>query len=65
MIIFRNYLDKFVIVFLDDILIYNIQEATIVEDVGINIPRIYVSLEDRQTKHKSHMIEVEGKIIIY
>jgi hypothetical protein len=31
--------------------------------MGINIPRIYASLEDRQTKHQSHMIEVEGNII--
>jgi hypothetical protein len=26
--------------------LHNIQEATIVEDMGINIPRIYASLED-------------------
>jgi hypothetical protein len=31
--------------------------------MGISIPRIYAALEDRQAKHQSHMIEVEGKII--
>jgi hypothetical protein len=36
---------------------------TIVEDEGINIPRIYVAFEDRHVEHQSHMIEVEGKII--
>jgi hypothetical protein len=42
---------------------HKIQEATIVEDMGRSIPRIYVSLEDRQEKFQSHMIEVEGNII--
>ena len=40
-----------------------IQEATTVEDMGRIIPRIYVSLEDCQEEHQSHMIELEGKII--
>jgi hypothetical protein len=39
------------------------QEATIVEDTGKNIPRIYVVLEDRQAEYQSNMIEVKGKII--
>ena len=39
--------------------VHNIQEATIVEDMG----RIYVALNDRQEKYQSNMIEVEGKII--
>jgi hypothetical protein len=43
--------------------LHKIQKATIVEDMGRNILRIYVALEDRQEKHQSHMIEVEGKII--
>jgi predicted aspartyl protease len=42
---------------------HNIQEATTVEDMGRNIPRIYAALEDRQAEHQSNMIEVEGKII--
>jgi len=41
----------------------NIQEATTVEDMGRNIPRIYASLGDRQAEYQSNMIEVEGKII--
>jgi hypothetical protein len=43
-------------------IVHNLQEATTVEYVGRNIPRIYASLEDRQEEHQSHMIEVEGKI---
>jgi hypothetical protein len=42
--------------------LHNIQEANTMEDMGTIIPRIYASLEDRQVKHQSHMIEVEGKI---
>jgi predicted aspartyl protease len=42
---------------------HNIQEATIVEDMGRNIPRIYAVLEDHEAEHQSHMIEMEGKII--
>jgi hypothetical protein len=41
---------------------HNIQEETIVEYVGRNIPRIYATLENRQADHQSNMIEVEGKI---
>jgi hypothetical protein len=33
------------------------------EYMSINIPRIYVALEDRQEEHQSHMIDVEGKLI--
>jgi hypothetical protein len=43
-------------------IVHNIQEATIVEDVGRSVPRIYATLENRQEEHQSHMIEVEGKI---
>ena len=39
--------------------VWEIQEATTVEDMG----RIYVALNDRQAKYQSNMIEVEGKII--
>jgi hypothetical protein len=42
---------------------HNIQETTIMEDMGINIPSIYATLEDEKVKHQSHMIQVEGKII--
>jgi predicted aspartyl protease len=40
-------------------IVHNIQEATIVEDMG----RIYATLDDRKVEYQSNMIEVEGKII--
>jgi hypothetical protein len=43
--------------------IHNIQEATIVEYMGISIPRIFATLEDRQAEYQLNMIKVEGKII--
>jgi hypothetical protein len=39
--------------------VHNIQEATIVEDMG----RIYAALNDRQAEYQSNMIKVKGKII--
>jgi hypothetical protein len=42
--------------------VHHIQEATIVEDVGKNIPRIYLALGNRHVDYRSNMIEVEGKI---
>jgi hypothetical protein len=33
-----------------------------VEDMGINVLRIYVSLDNNQVEYESHMIEVEGMI---
>ena len=41
---------------------HNLQEASIVEDVGMNISRMYVVLYNIQVDHHSNMIEVEGKI---
>jgi hypothetical protein len=38
---------------------HNIQEDTIVEDMG----RIYSSLDDQQEEYQSNMIMVEGEII--
>jgi hypothetical protein len=38
---------------------HNIQEATIVEDMG----RIYAALEYQQAEFQPNMIELEGKII--
>ena len=38
-----------------------IQEDSTVNDIAMNIPRINVSLEDRQVDHQSAMLEVEGK----
>jgi hypothetical protein len=42
--------------------VHNIQEAEIVEYMGGNMPMIYASLENKQEKYQSPMIEVEGKI---
>ena len=41
----------------------NLQEASTVNDVVRNIPRINVTLEDRQENHQYTMLEVEGKIL--
>jgi hypothetical protein len=40
-------------------IVHNIQEATTVKYMG----RIYATLDDRQEKYQSNMIEVEGNII--
>jgi hypothetical protein len=42
--------------------IHNVQQATTIEDMGRNVPRIYASLDKKKDKFWSHMIEVEGKI---
>ena len=42
---------------------HNLQEATIVDDVGKSIPRIYAALDNRQANHLSTMIEVKGMIV--
>ena len=39
-----------------------LQEASIVNDIAKNIPRISVALEDKQADHQSTMLEVESKI---
>ena len=42
--------------------VHNIHEASTMEDVGRNIPKIYSTLDNRQENDQSNMIEVEGKI---
>ena len=42
--------------------VHNAQQVVIVEDMGINVPRIYVSLDNKQEEYQPHMIEVEGMI---
>jgi hypothetical protein len=42
--------------------VHNLQRDEIVGDMGINIPRIYVSLDNKQVEYQSHMTEVEGMI---
>jgi hypothetical protein len=41
---------------------HNVQQDEIVEDMGRNVPRIYVALDNKQAEYQSHMIEVEGMI---
>jgi hypothetical protein len=43
-------------------IVHNAQQDEIVEDMGINVPNIYASLDKNKAKFQSHMIEVEGKI---
>jgi hypothetical protein len=43
-------------------IVHNVQQVEIVEDMGINVPRIYASLDNKQVEYQSHMIEVEGMI---
>jgi hypothetical protein len=43
-------------------IVHNIHEDDTVEDMGRSIPRIYATLNNRQTNYQSHMIEVGGKI---
>ena len=38
------------------------REATIVNDIEINIPTISVALENRQADHQATMVEMECKI---
>jgi hypothetical protein len=33
-----------------------------VEDMGINVPRIYTALDNKKVYFQSHVIEVEGNI---
>jgi hypothetical protein len=41
---------------------HNVQQYVTVEDMGINVPRIYVALDNKHAEFQSHMIDVEGKI---
>jgi hypothetical protein len=43
-------------------IVHNVQQDDIVEDMGINVPRIYAALDNKQVEFQSHMIEVEDKI---
>jgi hypothetical protein len=42
--------------------VHSIQQVATVEYMGINVPRIYAALDNKQDKFQSHMIEVESKI---
>jgi hypothetical protein len=41
---------------------HSVQQVVTIEDMGINVPRIYTTLDNKQVDFRSHMIEVEGKI---
>jgi hypothetical protein len=43
-------------------IVHNVQQDEIVEDMGINVPRIYVALDNKQAEYQPHMIEVECMI---
>jgi hypothetical protein len=42
--------------------VHNIQEASIVGDIGRSIHKINATLDGRQADHKSTIVEFEGKI---
>ena len=43
-------------------IVHNVQQDDTMEDMGKNVPRIYVALDNKKAKFHSHMIEVQGKI---
>jgi hypothetical protein len=42
--------------------VHNVQQAEIVENMGIYVPRIYAALDNKKAEYQSPMIEVEGMI---
>jgi hypothetical protein len=42
--------------------VQNLQQDDVVEDMGRNVTRICVTLDNKQVEFHPHMIEVEGKI---
>jgi hypothetical protein len=42
--------------------VHNVQQGETMEDMGRNVPRIYVALDNKKAEYQSHMIEVEGMI---
>jgi hypothetical protein len=42
--------------------VYNIQEATTINDVARIIPRIYAALDNNQADHQASVVELEGMI---
>jgi hypothetical protein len=42
--------------------VHNLQEASIVGDVGRSLHRINASMDGRQADHQSSVVEIEGKI---
>jgi hypothetical protein len=42
--------------------VHNVQQDETLEDMGINVQRIYATMDNEKEKYQSHMIEVEGMI---
>jgi hypothetical protein len=42
--------------------VHNLQEASMVGDVGRSLHRINATIDDRQADHQSSVVEIEGKI---
>jgi hypothetical protein len=42
--------------------IYNIQEATTINDVARSVPQIYAALDNNQADHQASVVEIEGMI---
>jgi hypothetical protein len=42
--------------------VYNVQEATTVNDVARSMPQIYAALNNRQADHQASVVEMEGMI---
>jgi hypothetical protein len=41
---------------------HNVKKDETVEDMGINVPRIYAALDNKKAEYQPHMIEVKGMI---
>ena len=44
-----------------EVILYNVQEAFIVGDVGRNVPMLCVALSNQQEEHQAPRTEVEGR----
>jgi hypothetical protein len=42
--------------------IYNVQEATIVNNVAKSVPQIYAALDNNQADHQASVVEIKGMI---
>jgi hypothetical protein len=42
--------------------IYNVQEATTINDVARSVPQIYAALDNKQADHQGSVVEMEGMI---
>jgi hypothetical protein len=48
--------------------VYNVQEATTVDDVAKSIPKIHATLDNKHANHQDSVVEMEGMVtkhIIY